>query len=135
MSESVNDRFKMLRKLCNKSQEEFGRVIGITKSGISDIEGGRRKVTEQHIIMLRNWSEFNVNENWLRTGSGDMFNELPEEDEMARYVEELLYDTGSDSVYNLIKSVMRTYNKLDGKSQEVIRNSIDMLIEDIKKEG
>jgi HTH-type transcriptional regulator/antitoxin PezA len=69
----INNRFRQLRESCGKSQEEFGKALGITKSGISDIERGKRNVTEQHIIMLRNWSEFPINTDWLRTGEGEMF--------------------------------------------------------------
>lgn len=69
----INDRFKTLREACGKSQEAFGKALGITRSGVSEIESGRRNVTEQHIIMLRNWIEYPVNEDWLRTGKGEMF--------------------------------------------------------------
>ncbi|WP_313181246.1 helix-turn-helix domain-containing protein [Lacrimispora sp.] len=73
MPDDINKRFKLLREKCNKSQEEFGKALGISKSGVSDIENGRRRVTEQHIIMLRNWNEFKINEDWVRTGNGDVF--------------------------------------------------------------
>lgn len=67
----MNKRVKELRKYLKMSQEDFGKLLGITKSGVSDIESGRRKVTEQHIFMLK--SQKNVNEQWLRTGEGKMF--------------------------------------------------------------
>ena len=34
----------------------------------------------------------NVNIDWVKTGRGEMFNELPEEDEVAAYVSDLLED-------------------------------------------
>lgn len=71
--EEINARFKSLRKACNKNQVAFGKVLGISSSGVADIESGRRNVTEKHLIMLSNWTEYNVNINWLRTGEGDMF--------------------------------------------------------------
>lgn len=71
--ETINIRFRKLREAIDKSQEEMGKVLGITKSGISDIERGKRNVTEQHIIMLRNWGEYLINEEWLRSGTGNMF--------------------------------------------------------------
>lgn len=137
MSENINNRFKSLREACKKNQEDFGRVIGISKSGISDIESGRRKVTEQHIIMLRNWTEFTINENWLRNGSGDMFRIISEDEEVANYVSELLEDDGTNPVYGLIKEVMKTYIKLDHNSQEVLNDACKKLIENLskKKEG
>lgn len=71
--ESINNRFRQLRETCQKSQEEFGKVLGITKSGVSDIEREKRNVTEQHLIMLSNWKDFPINIDWLRTGEGKMF--------------------------------------------------------------
>jgi transcriptional regulator with XRE-family HTH domain len=68
----VNNRFKQIREKLNLSQEEMGEAIGITRSGISNIESGKRSVSERHIKLLR--SAYNINEHWLRTGKGEMFN-------------------------------------------------------------
>jgi len=67
---SINDRFKELRKTLGLSQEEFGKKIGLSKSGISNIESGTRNVTDKHIKLV--CSEFPVNEEWLKTGEGKM---------------------------------------------------------------
>ena len=75
---------------------------------------------------------FNVNEEWLRSGAGDMFLELPEEDEEAAYVSELLEDSDND-LYKLIKEIMHTYHELSPKSKEVIRDFSAKLRENIKK--
>ena len=68
----MNNRFKQIREKLNLSQEEIGEAIGITRSGISNIESGKRSVSERHIKLLR--SAYNINEHWLRTGEGEMFN-------------------------------------------------------------
>ena len=67
---TINDRFKELRKALGLSQEEFGNKIGLSKSGISNIESGTRNVTDKHIKLV--CSEFPVNEEWLKTGEGEM---------------------------------------------------------------
>lgn len=66
---TVNDRFRELRKTFGLSQEELGNKIGLSKSGISNIESGARNVTDKHIKLI--CSEFPVNEEWLRNGNGD----------------------------------------------------------------
>ncbi len=71
--DTINERFAILRKTCKKSQEQWGAVLGISRTGIAEIESGRRKVTNKHLVMLSNWEEYNVNIDWLRTGQGDMF--------------------------------------------------------------
>ena len=94
--EEINMRFKELRNKCNKSQEEWGKILGITKSGVSDIERGRRNVTEQHLIMLENWSERAINIEWIRTGIGNMFKELNRQQEIAKLSADL-FKTEEDS--------------------------------------
>lgn len=133
---NINERFKELRKACQKTQSDFGKVFGITASGVSDIESGRRNVIEQHLIMLSNWKEKRVNIEWLKTGDGEMFLKLPEEDEVAAYVSELLEDDGSNPLYTIIKEIMRTYSELTPKSQEVLCDFSAKLIKNLKeKEG
>ena len=65
MNTEINQRFKALRIESGKSQEEWGKIFGITKSGVSDIERGKRDVTEKHLVMLSNWREQRVNIDWL----------------------------------------------------------------------
>lgn len=57
---------KEIRKRLNLSQEEFGNRIGLSKSGISNIEKGTRNVTSKHIKLI--CTIFDVNESWLTTG-------------------------------------------------------------------
>lgn len=66
----MNTRIKELRNNLNLSQREFGNAIGL-RSSISEIENGKAPITERTIIAI--CSKFNVNENWLKTGNGEMF--------------------------------------------------------------
>ena len=93
--ETINSRFRELREACNKSQEEFGRVLGITKSGVSDIERGKRNVTDQHLIMFSNWKEFPIDINWLRTGTGDMFIQRTRNQVITDFLGDLIMDDAS----------------------------------------
>lgn len=67
----MNERVSELRKTLSISMEEFGRKLGVTRSSISNIENGRRGLTDQMILSI--CREFNVNEQWLRFGTGEMF--------------------------------------------------------------
>lgn len=71
--DAINKRLIQLRKACHKNQADFGKAIGLARSGVAAIEAGQRSVTEKHLTMLSNWDEYNVNIDWLRTGNGDMF--------------------------------------------------------------
>ena len=73
------ERVKAIRKAKEMSMEQFGERIGnISKSTISNIENGNRNFTD---LMLKSiCSEFNVNEDWLRTGAGGPENMFIPED-------------------------------------------------------
>ena len=49
------------------------------------------------------------------------------------YIEDLL--STDNSTYTLVKSILKTYNKLDDKSKQVINSTIDELIAEMKKEN
>lgn len=126
------NRVNKLRKELGYTLDRFGGKLGVQKSAISKIEKGENNLTEQMLLSI--CREFNVNQEWLRTGEGEMFVPVPEEDEVAAYVEDLLADNGENELYNLIKSIMRTYNELSPKSQEVLRDASKKLVENLKKE-
>lgn len=69
--DSLNVRFKEIRKALNKTQTEFASIIGLSQSSITMIECGERVVSDRHVKAI--CALCNVNENWLRTGTGDMF--------------------------------------------------------------
>lgn len=69
----MNERIKEVRQYFKLTLEEFGRRIGMTKSGLSKVERGENGTTEQTITSI--CREFNVNETWLRTGAGSMLDE------------------------------------------------------------
>lgn len=66
----MNTRIKELRNFLNLNQKDFGNSIGL-RSSISEIENGKAPITERTIIAI--CSKFNVNEEWLKTGEGEMF--------------------------------------------------------------
>lgn len=70
-AENINERIKHLRILLHLSQETFAERIGLKGSAISHLENGRRGITRQNINSI--CREFDVNEEWLLTGNGDMF--------------------------------------------------------------
>lgn len=86
----MNERFKELRKALGLTQSEFGKILGLSTSGVSEIEAGRRKVTEQHLIMLSNYKKKIINIEWLRTGDGEMFVKMDREAELMTWAGSVL---------------------------------------------
>lgn len=71
-----NERVRIVRKVKGLTLEKFGELIGMGKSSISDIENGRRPLTNQSRLAI--CRVFGINEDWLRKGEGEMFLEFEE---------------------------------------------------------
>lgn len=123
MVPDINMRFREIRETLGKTQAEWAVIMGLSRSGVTSIESGQRNVTEKHIKLLcvEPIAGKYINDNWVRTGEGEMFKKLPEEDETAAYVSDLLEES-DNPLYDIIKEIMHTYAELDAKSQEVIRD-------------
>lgn len=78
------ERVKDIRKTLNLTLEKFGQCVGVGKSAISNIEKGDRNLTEQMLKSI--CREFNVNESWLRDGTGEMFVDISRDEEIAEFV-------------------------------------------------
>lgn len=133
---AANERLKFMREALGLSQAEFGEIIGLSRSGVSEIESGRRNVTEKHIKMLtlQPVDGKYINEEWLRSGEGEPFKKLSKEEEIASYVEDLLSDGTENPLYEIILEIMRTYSELTPKSQEVLRDFSRRLLDNMRKE-
>lgn len=132
---TLGERVKEVRKAQDMTLEEFGKRLNVTKVTMSNIERGNRSLTER---MLKDiCREFNINEEWLRTGEGDMIQKLSEEEEIATLVSDLLEDGKANPFYGIILEIIRTYNELSPASQAVLREASQKLVENLhkKKEG
>lgn len=74
----MNERVKEVRKALGLTLEKFGERVGMKKSGLSQVENGSNSVSNQLFSAIVR--EFNVNEQWLRTGEGKMFSGPGEDD-------------------------------------------------------
>lgn len=68
---TINDRIKRIRKEMHLTQIDFGDKIAVSQGHLTAMENSKREVTEKTIKVI--CLEFNVNEQWLRTGKGEMF--------------------------------------------------------------
>lgn len=123
----MNNRIKKVRIECKLTQDAFANRISLTRNYISLIEKGERIPSDRTISDI--CREFRVNESWLRTGEGDMFQKLPPEDEVAASISNVLEDINCDSsIYTLIKELLLKYDRLDPRSKKVIDEYADDII-------
>ena len=99
----MNERIRLLRKHLGLTADAFGEAIGIVRSAVSNIESGRRQPTNQLITSI--CREFNVNETWLRTGEGEMFNALSRDEQIAYRLGAMLAGQGDTIQKRLIAAL------------------------------
>lgn len=112
----MNERFKELRKALGLTQSEFGKILGLSTSGVSEIEAGRRKVTEQHLIMLSNYKKKIINIEWLRTGYGEMFVKMDREAELMTWAGSVLGSVDDSFKKRFVKML----SELDDRDWETL---------------
>ena len=67
----MKNRLKELRQTLHLTQKAFAEKIGSKQNTVATYEIGRNNPSDPVIHSI--CREFNVNENWLRNGLGDMF--------------------------------------------------------------
>lgn len=89
----MKDRVKQIRKDAGLTMEQFGEKIGMKKASVSLIESGRNNPSDSAIKMI--CREFHVNEEWLRTGEGEMRTALSKKEKIAEFFADVLEDDNS----------------------------------------
>lgn len=128
---SENERIKEIRKTLKMTMERFGERLGVTKTAISNIEKSKRNVTEQMRKAI--CREFNINGDWLRTGNGEMFVQLSQEDETAHIAQDML-GSNTGSFCNIILEIAKSYKKLSPTSQKALDELADNLLSSLADE-
>ncbi len=105
----MKDRIKALRKQLNISQEVFGRRIGITGASVSRLESGENEPSPQTIIFI--CKEFDVSEDWLRNGVGEMFKASSSEAE--RLVKKYQFP-------DIVRKLLTVYEGMNEAQQEAV---------------
>lgn len=127
---TINERVKELRKTLKLTQDQFAEELNITRSSLSVIEIGKTAVTERNIKEICN--KFNVNQDWIRYGEGEMFREMSFEEELAEYFGEVITNT-SDSSKEFQRRLIHALSKLDDTDWKVLEKIADQLLEKNKK--
>lgn len=123
MATNENDiavRLKELRKSLHLTQAEFAKRIGSTQNNLTCYETGRRNPSAAVFHSISR--EFNANEDWLRTGNGDMFNPMSEDEELDLYIGHI---SGSKNKVDMSKKkLIKAICKLSDEEWEVLKKII-----------
>ena len=90
----MNERIALVRKSLGLTQEKFAEQVGLSRNFMWMIESGTRVPSDRTISDI--CREFNVNETWLRTGEGEMFNQITRSEKIAAFLGDVTENEGDD---------------------------------------
>lgn len=128
----LSERIAYIIETLGMKKITFSEKINVSQAFVSQLCSGSKQPSDRTISDI--CREFNVNEEWLRSGEGTPFKKLSKEEEIASYVEDLLSDGTENPLYEIILEIMRTYSELTPKSQEVLRDFSRKLLDNMRKE-
>lgn len=108
----MKDRIKKIRKDAGLTQQAFANRLGLKQNTIAVYEIGKSGISDAVITSI--CREFNVNEEWLRTGNGNMY--IFVEDKLSTYLAQIA--KGDD---NFIKDIIEVYMELDETSRIALK--------------
>lgn len=124
----MNRRIKDVRLALGLSQDEFGRRLGVTRGAVTNIE--LNKVDPKPLFVNLICREFNVNENWLRTGEGEMFVKRTRDEELAAFLGDVL--SGEPDFRHRLITVL---SRLSMEEWVLLEQVADKLIAEMQTEG
>jgi transcriptional regulator with XRE-family HTH domain len=105
-NDPINQRIGEVRKTLGYSQKKFGECLKLSRGHIGAIETFNRKVNDRLIKIIS--ITYSVNEDWLRTGIGAMF------------------DGDKDP---RLEHIWQNFKKLDALVQDYVIKHLDLLVE------
>ena len=110
----MNERLKIIRKHFGKTQKDFGTELGVSRDTYASYESGRVIPNNTFVQLL--CSTFNVNEAWLRDGTGEMFVQTPK-----TLIDDLKTQYNLD---NMDVAILEGYLSLNGNERNAVKKYI-----------
>lgn len=117
----MKDRIKKIRKELDITQQEFADRIGIKRNTLSTYESGRNEPIDAVISLI--CREFNVNEHWLRDGTGEMFVQQTRDEQIATFIGDMLKDE-KESFKRRLVSALANMDESGWKTLEELVDAI-----------
>ena len=125
----MDERMKELRKALGLTQQEFSERIGVKRNTVAQYEMGRNPPNDTVITLI--CREFNVSEEWLRTGAGDMFQPKSRNEELFEFAAKVAEgDPGS-----IQAQLLAVMSRLTDEQWEVLAQVAREFVEETIKSG
>ncbi|MFR4153968.1 MAG: helix-turn-helix transcriptional regulator [Coprococcus sp.] len=117
----MNERLKKLRKTLDMTQQEFADKLRVPRNTIGGYEVGKSNPSDAAVNNICN--TFNVNEEWLREGKGEMFIKMTRDEEIATFIGKTLHSE-EDSFKKRLISALSALNESDWETLEKLALSL-----------
>lgn len=103
---SVGSRIKEVRDFYGLTQQKFAERTKTKQSTVATYESGRNVPSDAVISLI--CREFNVREAWLRDGTGEMLEQLTDDEDRSRFFGGLSKESASPEVLAFIDALRKT---------------------------
>ena len=117
----LNERINYLIKSLGMKKTAFAEKLNVSQAFVSQLCSGVKQPSERTIQDI--CTKFNVNEEWLRTGEGEIFIRLSRNDEISKFVGELMKEE-EDSFMNRLIAGLAALDDTGWDVLETFLNSI-----------
>nr|DAV71673.1 MAG TPA: helix-turn-helix domain protein [Caudoviricetes sp.] len=130
--QEMKDRIISIRKESGLTQEEFGKELNLSQNYVWMLESGKRAPSARTIIDL--CKKFQISEEWLRTGEGEMKAPMTKQAEIAEITAQLFRKEETDpETYNFLVALNKTLLQLDETQMQAVLDMIRKLNAAISK--
>lgn len=121
----MKDRIKKIRKDAGLTQEKFSEKLGLKRNTIATYEIGKSEPMDN--ILFSICREFNVNEEWLRTGNGEPYRKRTRNQELQAFANDVMENVDE----SFKKKFILALSKLNESDWETLKKIAD----ELSKEG
>ena len=130
--QEMKDRIVSIRKESGLTQEEFGKELNLSQNYVWMLESGKRAPSARTIIDL--CKKFQISEEWLRTGEGEMKAPMTKQAEIATITAQLFHKEETDpETYNFLVELNKYLLQLDETQMQAVLDMVRKLNAAISK--
>lgn len=128
----LNERILLILKDAGKKRVDLARALNISEASVSTMCSGKTNPSAQNIALI--CQKFGINEEWLKTGKGEMKAPLTKQAEIAEITAQLFYKEETDpKTYNFLVALNKTLLQLDETQMQAVLDMIRKLNAAISK--
>lgn len=119
----MKERIKAIRKDIGFTQQKFAERLGVKQNTIAQYEMGRTSPSGAIIFSI--CREFNISEEWLINGTGDMFVSVPSDKAIDSFVGKVKKDNGFK------KNFLSALSNLDESEWDLVEKFMKNVLEEM----